>query len=417
MIEHELPEGWQNINFGNKYYFSIESGGTPKTNEPTFWNGNIDWATLVDLPQECAINFIKNTNRKISTIGLQKSSARLLPKHSVILSSRATIGRVALAEVELSTNQGFKNIIIHLPNLIDNKFVAYNLLSRKNELTNMSKGTTFKELSKANLEMLNMPLPPIKQQKQIVNKVEQLFGELDDGVNVLQTLKQQVKVFRQSILKAAFSGKLTGSYVSDDELPTGWDTDKIANIFEVYIGSTPSRRCPEFWNGDINWVSSGEVAFNKITYTKEKITSIALEESSCKLHPKGTVLMGMIGEGKTRGQVAILEVEASHNQNSAAIRIDDSVYLSETLFYYLVLKYEENRGIGSGNNQKALNKSRVGDILVPVIPIEEQKQIVAKIKTLFAICDELDTVLDATISQSTLLRQSILKQAFSGKLI
>ena len=89
----------------------------------------------------------------------------------------------------------------------------------------------------------------------------------------------------------------------------------LGTLFEISLGGTPSRKKQEYWNGDIPWVSSGEVAFSRIKRTREQITDVGLRDSSARLNPPGTVLLAMIGEGKTRGQPAILDIAASNNQN------------------------------------------------------------------------------------------------------
>ena len=101
-----------------------------------------------------------------------------------------------------------------------------------------------------------------------------------------------------------------------------WIKCTIGAIGRVSNGSTPSRKCPNYWDGNIFWVSSGEVSNNVITNTKERITQEGYENSSVKLLPVGTVLIAMIGEGKTRGQSAILDIEATTNQNIAAVIIN-----------------------------------------------------------------------------------------------
>ncbi|MBK8624811.1 MAG: restriction endonuclease subunit S [Saprospiraceae bacterium] len=126
--------------------------------------------------------------------------------------------------------------------------------------------------------------------------------------------------------------------------------------------------------------------------------------------------MAMIGEGKTRGQAAILKIESSHNQNTAAIRVDDKVYKSQLLYFYLVFKYEDNRRVGSGNNQKALNKERIKSILIPLPSINEQQLIVDELESKLTICDKIEETINQSLQQAETLRQSILKQAFEGKL-
>lgn len=276
------------------------------------------------------------------------------------------------------------------------------------------------------------PLPPLSTQHLIVAKIEELFSELDKGIENLKLAQLQLKTYRQSVLKWAFEGKLSEVYNSRDaknntenikdsfknlELPKGWKASSIGDIFEVFIGSTPKRNNLNYWGGEIKWISSGEVSFCNIYDTKEKISSEGLQNTSCKVHPPGTVIMAMIGEGKTRGQVGILKVEATHNQNTAAIRVNESTYLSKLLYHFLVFKYEENRKVGSGNNQKALNKERVKSISIPLPPIQEQHLIIQEIESRLSVADKMEESITQSLQQAEALRQSILKKAFEGKLI
>lgn len=237
---------------------------------------------------------------------------------------------------------------------------------------------------------LKVAIPPLPEQERIVTHIEELFSELDKAVETLQTTKQQLAVYRQAVLKEAFEGKLTTSWrksystespqadfesimrpnevfkdTSGDEneikliSPDLWKKIRLAEVFEVQVGATPSRRVPEYWNGDINWVSSGEVHFNGIFRTNEQITDDSLAHASTNVHPIGTVMLAMIGEGKTRGQAAILNVEAAHNQNTAAILVSKTPCSPKYIYYFLQMNYDNTRRVGSGNNQKALNKERV----------------------------------------------------------
>ncbi len=202
------------------------------------------------------------------------------------------------------------------------------------------------------------------------------------------------------------------------ELPNGWKWVKFGNIFQVFVGSTPSRKKNEYWeNGTINWVSSGEVAFNTIIDTKEKITKEGLDNASTTVHPKGTVMLAMIGEGKTRGQAAILEINACHNQNTAAIRVSEIGFPSKYLYHYLFFKYEGNRRLGSGNNQKALNQGRILEFDYPLCSKEEQNQIVKEIESRLSVCDKVEESITTSLVKAEALRQSILKKAFEGKLL
>ena len=303
--------------------------------------------------------------------------------------------------------------------ICDKRFLSYaiNTPQIRNAINKLESGTTRKRISRKNLNTIDFPLPPLSEQQAIVAKIEELLSELDNSKQQLQTALQQLKVYRQSLLKWVFEGKLTHKNVKEGELPDGWQNATIGDIFEVHIGSTPKRNNPNYWGGNINWLSSGEIAFRDIKSTREQITVEGLENTSCKVHPIGTVIIAMIGEGKTRGQAAILKIESSHNQNTAAIRVDDQVYKSQLLYYYLVLKYEDNRRVGSGNNQKALNKERVKNISIPLPPISEQQLIVDELESKLTLCDNVEETIKLSLQQAETLRQSILKKAFEGKLV
>lgn len=186
----------------------------------------------------------------------------------------------------------------------------------------------------------------------------------------------------------------------------------VGQAFDVYVGATPSRAKAEYWNGGIPWVSSGEVAFCRLKSTRETISQDGFENSSTNLHPAGTVLLGMIGEGKTRGQAAILEIEACNNQNSAAIRVSETEVLPEYVYGFLEKEYEETRRRGSGGNQPALNKERVSQIPFPLPPIAEQQRINAEVDRRLSLIRETEAQVDANSRRVARLRQSILARAF-----
>jgi type I restriction enzyme M protein len=163
---------YEMVELGDISLFQIESGGTPKSTEESYWNGGIQWATLVDLPQEDFITSIVKTERTISEAGLANSSAKILPIGTIIVSSRATIGRVGISRIPLATNQGFKNIIIRNTSRAIPEFVAFMMKSLAPDMEAMATGGTFKEISKSTISTLTIPLPPIEVQKEIVAEIE-----------------------------------------------------------------------------------------------------------------------------------------------------------------------------------------------------------------------------------------------------
>ena len=200
-------------------------------------------------------------------------------------------------------------------------------------------------------------------------------------------------------------------------LPEGWVWSSLGECFHVAVGATPSRKEPSYWGGSIPWVSSGEVRFSRITATREMITQDGLNNSSTQINPVGSVLLGMIGEGKTRGQVAILDVEAANNQNCAAIWASEAGMPSEYVYFWLWSQYEQTRRGSSGNNQPALNKSIVERIFFPLAPLGEMNEIVRLVSQLLDAISEQELAIEISLKQSTTQRQNILRAAFSGQLV
>jgi len=270
----------------------------------------------------------------------------------------------------------FASYLIRFKPLIDQKFVAYFLQSPAywTAISESSSGIAMLNVNAKKLQQISIPLPSRNEQRRIVGKLEELFTKLDVGVRSLEQVGEQLKSYRRSVLKAAVEGELSREWreAHSDELepasellerilqerrekfegkkykepaspdtsrqPTlldGWEWTLIGQVFDVFVGATPSRREPSYWNGRIPWVSSGEVAFCRIRDTREKVTEEGLQNTSTVLHPPGTVLLGMIGEGKTRGQAAILDIAACHNQNSAAIRVSAAGMSPEYAYYFL----------------------------------------------------------------------------------
>jgi len=170
----------------------IISGGTPDSGNVDYWNGDIPWVTLVDLPPSDYVSRISDTQRKITQKGLSTSSAKMLPAGSVLVSSRATIGRVAINETPLSTNQGFKNLIVKDPSKINNMFLAHVMRSLKDKLDSLGTGGTFKEISKAVIGALDIPVPPISEQIQIIDRIE-------DEQKLVEANRKLIALYEQKI--------------------------------------------------------------------------------------------------------------------------------------------------------------------------------------------------------------------------
>lgn len=203
-----LPPGWTWTTLG-QIAVDLIGGGTPSREVPEYFGGNIPWFTPTEVPKD-RVCVLYSSRENITDLGFKKSSARIIPAGSVMLTSRASIGYVGIAGTDVTTNQGFASIVC--PEGLFNSYLAYWLWSIRDELESKATGTTFKEISKAKLREFCFPLPPLAEQRRIVAKIEELFSKLDAGVEALKKVKAGLKRYRQSVLKHAFEGRLTEDY-------------------------------------------------------------------------------------------------------------------------------------------------------------------------------------------------------------
>lgn len=434
-----IPNGWETKKMSDAVIWG--SGGTPKATETAYYeNGTIPWLVIGDLND----GIVNHSASKITKLGLQNSSAKLIPPGTLLVAMYGSIGKLGITGMECCTNQA----IAFAKELrgVTTKYVFYYLALMKPKLISMGKGGTQKNISQTVLKSLDIVVPPLSEQERIVSRIEELFSQLDASIAELKTAKERLKVYRQAVLKEAFRGRYSQVWrknhpeyspqsdldsikftepifkdTSGDEneiclsLPEAWVKVRLGEVFEVEVGATPSRQKAEYWSGNIPWVSSGEVHFDTISQTNESITQDGLNHTSTDIQPVGTVMLAMIGEGKTRGQAALLNVEAAHNQNTAAILVSKTPCVPKYIYYFLMLNYENTRRVGSGNNQKALNKERVRALRFPFTSFEEQSLIVQEIESRLSVCDSIEKTVDTSLQQAEALRQSVLKEAFYGK--
>lgn len=220
------------------------------------------------------------------------------------------------------------------------------------------------------LKELNLPVPPLPIQQQIVS-------ELDALSEIMSKKKQQIEEL-DKLAQATFYD-MFGDPVTNEK---GWEVKKMGEITKVGTGGTPSRkRESEYYNGSINWAKTTEVNGSYIYDTEENITELALTESNCKIYSIGTILLAMYGQGKTRGNVGFLKINAATNQACAAIPPTKEI---NQLFLFELLKhsYLFIRSLARGGNQENLNLSLVSSIKIILPPLQLQNRFSTKIESI-----------------------------------
>ena len=384
----------------------IVSGATPKTKDPDNYDGDIAWITPADLSKYNK-KYISHGARSITQKGYDSCSTQLMPKGTVLFSSRAPIGYVAIAENALCTNQGFKSIIPG--DDIDSEFLYYQLKYLKKEIQEKGSGTTFKEISAKTLGEVFVAVPPLDEQSRIVARIEKLFSELDKAIDTLKTTKEQLEVYRQVVLVDIFSQEYPLRQLKEISVALSGFAFKSKNY-------TPDGKYTVIKIGN---VKDGYLDFSRDKTRTNEVTDKILQKYLLK---QGDCLITLTGTRGKRdyGFVSMIERQTDYllNQRVAALRFDTMIALPEFFRYYLsslnyrnqFFKYETGN-VGQGNvGIKALCEP-----VVPCPPLDTQKKIVDQISDRLSVCDSIEKTVDTALAQADAMRQSILKQAFEEK--
>lgn len=388
---NNIPKHWQLKKLGEVCHTT--SGGTPSRQKASYYNGNIPWVKSGELDR----GLILDTEEKITEEAVKNSSAKIFPKGTLLIALYgATIGKLAFLGIDAATNQAICGI--YQNEKIDSKFLYNYLFHKKQKLVNQGIGGAQPNISQTILKNLEIVLPPLTTQHLIVSKIEELFSELDKGIADLKTAQQQLKTYRQSVLKWAFEGKKM--------LPIG-------NLFDFIGGGTPSKQNSDYWVGNIPWASVKDIKGEYLNDTIDRISDDGLKNSSANIANKGEViLITRISPGKA----IITNIKTAINQD---LKVVKPKFETTSKFIFYVFQAIERECIKKSNGTTVLgiNLTSLKEIEVPNLNIKEQNQIVQEIESRLSVADKMEESITQSLQQAEALRQSILKKAFKGKLI
>lgn len=339
---------------------TVVSGTTPDTNNASYWNGDLPWITPAEIEETSYV--VCQTARCITKQAVNKKSLNLLPKGTVLLSSRAPIGKVAIAGIDMYCNQGFKNLICSPK--IYNEYLYFFLKAKTEYLKSLGRGATFKEISKSIVENILIPLPDIKTQKRIAER-------LDKVQKLIALQKEQLKKL-DNLIKSRFID-LFGDPITNSE---NWELQQLVDIADV----TSSKRIfekeyvdsgiPFFRTKEIVELEQGLAPSTKIFITKARYDEI---KAQFGIPQAGDLLISAVG---TIGHIWIVPKDFSfYFKDGNLLWIKKPQYNSIFLRYLLpILVKHEISHVASGTAYQALTINKLGQTLVPLCPIKLQTQ-------------------------------------------
>lgn len=361
----------------------VVAGGTPSTNNSEFWNGDIGWITPADL-SGYKYRYIANGARNISSAGLNNSSAYLLPKNTVLLSSRAPIGYVAIAEKELATNQGFKNLICD-DTQVDYRFMYYWLQLNADALKSFASGATFPELSAGTVKKIKVTLPDIVTQNRIAD-ILFAYDELIEANNCRIELLEQTaqELYKEWFIRFRFPGHEKTKF--ENGLPEGWKIKRMNEFCYVTDGTHDTPKPVDVGVPLVTGrcISSGFVDFDAAYNISEADHKGIKKRSGLK---SGDILFSNIG---TVGNCCIVDYDREFSVKNVIIFKPETVRDTAYLYYWMTSStMQEIFGAqtnGASQQFVGLTFMRRYKLLVPkddileaftdkVLPIMEQKRL------------------------------------------
>lgn len=416
---YPVPENWCWTRLGN--VTDVVGGGTPpSTVEEYYKDGNIPWISPADLSGYTNI-YISYGAKNITRLGLDKSSAKLMPSGTVCLSSRAPIGYVVIAESELCTNQGFKSFLpspCYVP-----EYLYWYLKGNKELLESYASGTTFLELSGSKAASVEFPLPPLPEQHRIVARIESLFAKLDEAKEKAQAVVDGFELRKSAILHKAFTGELTERWRKEHGVGLdSWNVISFGNLIlngpqnglykpkDAYGNGTKILRIDGFYDGYVeDWG------------TLKRLTLSAAEIELYELH-LDEIVINRVNSMPYLGKSALireLPETCVFESNMMRISLNKERVIPEFIIRYLNSPAglaELRKNAKQAVNQASINQKDVKNVIVKLPASDEQAEIVRILDSVLTQEQQAKEAAEAVLSQIDTMKKAILARAFRGEL-
>lgn len=346
---------------------------------------------------------------------------KIAEKDDILLSVRAPVGPTNLAPCKVCIGRGLT--AIRPSEVLLTRYVLLFFRYFEAQLASKGTGTTFKAITQDVVKNLEIPIPPLPEQERIVARIEELFSQLDAGVETLKKTKAQLSVYRQAVLKEAFEGRLTQAFREENGLPD-WKTISITQAIVQRknalkagpFGSALKKEC---------YVPSGYKVYGQeqVIANNENIGNYYIDEEkyqeliSCAIAPHD-ILISLVG---TVGKVLVLSdncLPGIINPRLIKVTLDEKIMMPYFFKYYFESAYLKSlyKKKAHGATMDVLNMGMIKELPFPLCDIQEQGQVIKEIESRLSVCDSIEQTVDIALQQAEAMRQSILKEAFEGTL-
>ena len=336
----------------------VVSGSTPKSNMPEYWDGDVKWITPAELSDDSYV--IYDSVRHITDLGVQKTGLKPFPAGTVILSSRAPIGKTAIAGCEMYCNQGFKNLICS--ELIDNRYLYHYLSAKTDYLNSLGRGATFKEISKSIVENIELPLPTLEEQRRLADQFEQIN-------RLISLRKMQISKLDQ-LVKSRFI-ELFGDQKAN---PFGWPQTTIGDCCTLKSGtSLPADKENE--GGRIPYVKVGDMNYpGNEQYITTSSRFVTEQTAGAGIFPVGTVIFpkrgGAIGTNKKR----LTTLPICADLNVMGVTAGNALKSQYLMAYFNMV---DLGALDNGSSVPQINNKDIAPLVICLPPLALQEQFAA----------------------------------------
>ncbi len=405
-----MPAGWTTVKLTD--IATIQGGGTPSRTEAAYFGGDLPWVTPTDLAPIGKINVLGNVAETVTTAGLANSSAKLIPAGSVLFSSRASIGKIAVTDRDCATNQGFINLTPKA-DAVCPWFLAYLLGRYTGDLIELAGKTTFLEIPRGKFKDFEIAVPPLPEQRRVVARIKECMGRVEEIESLRNSSRAQQKHLSASLIESELHPSLTGE--------EGW---AIRTVGELVISVRNGRSIAQDTEGLADGAVLTLTAVRGIDLGVEFQKPIALPDNVAQQFgiDEGDVFVSRANTIELVGLAAVAEEKAAarliYPDLLIKLKADRTQILPRYLAYALrsasARKQIKARALGSSQTMVKISGERLREVHLPVPSLQKQTQIIGRLDAAHELIRALANEYVSGGVEG--LRDAILRKAFAGDL-